>query len=284
MPGDYQQLIDKRRARRSFDAAAEHYDGVAVLQREIGNRMAERLDYIRLQPRAILDLGSGTGMHVDALLSRYRKARVYAMDFALSMLEKTRRKGSFFRRPGLVCADIDALPFADNSIDLVWSNAAIQWSSDPAALFTECRRILRPGGLLMFTTFGPDTLIELKRAWQAADSRVHVHSFADMHDLGDMMLSARLADPVLDVERMTLTYRHVNELMADLKALGAHNAQQGQSRGMTGKERYLRMRDSYETLRANGVLPASYEVVYGHAWAPEANRRIAEVAVELPRR
>ena len=135
----------------------------------------------------------------------------------------------------------------------------------------------------MFTTFGPDTLIELRRAWQAADNQVHVHSFMDMHDLGDLMLSARLADPVLDVERMTLTYQHVNDLMADLKALGAHNAQQQQSRGMTGKERYRRMCDSYEALRTDGILPASYEVVYGHAWAPLDDRQRTQVTVEFPR-
>ena len=127
----------------------------------------------------------------------------------------------------------------------------------------------------MFTTFGPDTLIELRRAWHAADDRPHVHGFLDMHDLGDMLMRAGFADPVLDVERLTLTYDEVMDVLRDLKRLGAHNAAVQRARGLTGKRQFARFRAAYETMRVGGRIPATYETVYGHAWAPEgrAGRR-----------
>jgi len=155
----------------------------------------------------------------------------------------------------------------------VFSNLMLQWCQDPDAVFGECRRVLKPGGLLTFTTFGPDTLVELRRAWAAADSRTHVNRFIDMHDLGDALVRSGLAEPVMDVERFTLTYAEVRDLMRDLKDIGAHNANAGRPRGLTGKGTLARMTAAYEAFRKDGRLPATYEVVYGQAWCPVAPPR-----------
>ncbi|HHH38430.1 MAG TPA: malonyl-[acyl-carrier protein] O-methyltransferase BioC [Sedimenticola sp.] len=260
--------IDKRQSRLAFSRAAEHYDEVAVLQREVGQRMLERLDLIRLVPATVLDLGAGTGVAAAALGRRYRKARVIALDFALPMLRAARRRGGWRYRPRCLCADMEQLPLADGSIDLIFSNAALQWSNDLEGTFGELRRVLKPGGLLLFSTFGPDTLNELRAAWSEADGHTHVSRFPDMHDLGDALLRCGFADPVTDVDRFTLTYRTVQGLMRDLKCLGAHNVTLDRPRGLTGKGRLRAMRQAYERFRTSGLLPASYEVVYGHAWAP----------------
>jgi malonyl-CoA O-methyltransferase len=273
--------IDKQRARRSFERAADNYDQVAVLQREIGRRMLERLELVRLQPRTLLDLGCGTGFTTEDLLRRYPKAAVIALDFALNMLQHARRRGRWLRRPRCLCADAERLPLADGSLDLVYSNATLQWCNDLAGTFRELLRVLRPGGLLMFTTFGPDTLKELREAWSRADHYSHVSGFEDMHDLGDELVRARFADPVMDVERITVTYAEVQDLMRDLKVLGAHNATLQRPRGMTGRSRLAAMIKSYEAYRVAGRLPASYEVIYGHAWVPEQKPLADGVAVPL---
>lgn len=267
---DFAPVIDKRRARKSFARAAESYDEVAVLQREIGERVLRRLDMVKMQPRYILDLGSGTGTHTGQLMKKYPKSRVHALDFALPMLRKTATQGRWLKRPLCLCGDMEQLPIRNASVELIYSNLAFQWANDLSALFAECLRILKPGGLLMFSTLGPDTLKELRSAWSAVDELPHVSPFMDMHDIGDSLLQSRFAEPVMDVDQLRLTYETVDQLMFDLKHLGAHNAVRGQSRGLTGKARMQAMRNTYEGFRQQGLLPASYEVVYGHAWAPQA--------------
>lgn len=262
-------LIDKDQARRSFSKAAERYDEVAVLQREIGQRMLDRLDVVKMQPEVVLDLGCGTGVATAALAKRYKKAKIVALDFALPMLKKTHKRGTFLRKPKCVCGDLESLPLKDDSVDLIYSNAAIQWANDLDATFKEFRRVLKPGGLLMFTTFGPDTLKELRAAWSQADQHPHVSTFLDMHDVGDALLRSRFSDPVMDVDRMVLTYQDAMGLMKDLKILGAHNVTHDRQKGLTGKGRIKAMQEAYETFRTDGILPASYEIVYGHAWIPE---------------
>ncbi|MEK7322506.1 MAG: malonyl-ACP O-methyltransferase BioC [Pseudomonadota bacterium] len=285
--------LDKRRVRNSFDRAAASYDGVAVLQREIGARLLERLDYIRLQPASVIDVGAGTGHLSKTLAQRYKEARVIALDLAPNMLRTARRHAGLLARwrgrQGFVCGDAERLPFANHSADLLFSNVTLQWCNNLDAVFNEFRRVLKPGGLLLFSTFGPDTLKELRTAWAHADSAQHVSAFIDMHDVGDALQRAAFADPVMDAERLTLTYSDVRQLMRELKSLGARNAAAGRTRGLTGKGRLRAMADAYEHERRDGVLPATFEVVYGLAWAPSSAVNLREdgvvrVAVDSLRR
>jgi malonyl-CoA O-methyltransferase len=265
--------IDGGRVRRSFGRAAAGYDAAAVLQARVRDELLDRLDVVRLEPAMVLDLGAGTGQASLALKRRYRRSEVVALDLSPGMLRQATRRQTLLRRFRRVCADAAALPLHAASADLVLSSLMLQWCNDPDAVFRECRRVLRPGGLLSFATFGPDTLVELRRAWRAADGHTHVNRFIDMHDLGDALVRAGLAEPVLDVERITLTYDSVRDLMGDLKAIGAHNANAGRPRGLTGKGALARMTAAYEEFRRDGRLPATYEVVYGQAWCPAGSPR-----------
>lgn len=264
--------IDKVRLRAAFDRAAARYDEAAVLQHEVGERMLERLEMVRLDPRRILDVGAGTGQATLAFLKRYRKAQVVALDLAPGMLRHLRGRSGWWRRPALVCADAERLPVVDESVDLLYSNLTLQWCNDLPTTLAGFRRAMRRGGLLMFSTFGPDTLKELRASWEAVDGYSHVNRFVDMHDIGDALVHAGFADPVMDMEMLTLTYGHARDLMRDLKRIGAANVTQGRSRGLTSTNRLRAVEQAYERFRRpdDGRLPATYEVVYGHAWVPDA--------------
>ncbi|RXZ44429.1 malonyl-ACP O-methyltransferase BioC [Crenobacter cavernae] len=266
---------DKAQVRAAFERAATLYDSAAVLQREVSDRMAERLDYIKVAPPVILDAGSGTGYGAAALKKRYPHARIVELDLAHSMLRASREKHKdgagllswlFQKSPWQVCADVERLPLADASVDMIWSNLAIQWVNVPDSVFAEFRRVLKPDGLLMFSTLGPDTLFELRQAFAGIDGATHVNQFIDMHDLGDALLSAGFATPVMDMEKIVLTYDDARGVMQDLKAIGAHNVTAGRRKGLFGKHAWQTVVDHYEARRRDGKLPATYEVVYGHAW------------------
>lgn len=259
--------LDKKRVRASFARAARSYDEAAVLQREIGDRLLSRLDVIRHRPRAVLEVGSGTGYCSSRLEKRYR-ARVIALDIVPAMLAQARAHRPWLSRQRFVCGDAEALPIRGESMDMVFSNLTLQWCRLDRAL-PELARVLRPGAPILFTTFGPDTLYELRQAWQEADAGgEHVHRFIDMHDIGDALLRAGFAEPVMDVERVVLTYTEVQHVLRDLKGIGAHNALAQRRTALTGKQRFARFEAAYEDFRRQGRLPATYEVVYGHAWAP----------------
>jgi malonyl-CoA O-methyltransferase len=265
--------LDRRAVRASFERAATSYDAAAVLQHEVGNRLLERLDLMRLEPQLAVDLGCGTGRQTAGLRQRYPEAAVIAVDLAEGMLTEARRRDMPGPAPGWLCADVTALPLAERSADLLISNLTLQWCLDPEALFTGLLRVLRPGGLLLFSTFGPDTLGELRASWAEVDDRNHVNAFFDLHDIGDALVRAHFADPVMDCERITLTYPDVVGLMRDLKAIGAHNVTEGRPRGLTGRRALATLADAYATFRRpDGTLPATYEVVYGHAWRAPADQ------------
>ena len=278
--------VDARSVRRAFERAAPSYDAAAVLQREIGQRMAERLALVRLEPAKILDAGCGTGDGMGELRTRFPSALTVGLDVAFAMLVAARRRASspVAERPilarlfgaapeggasALVCADACRLPLAAGSVDLVWSNLVLHWVADPLPALAEFLRALRVGGLLMFTTLGPDTLSELRAAFSQADRATHVSRFLDMHDIGDMLVHAGFAEPVMDMEKLTLTYTEPMALMRDLRAIGARNATAGRPRGLMGRHCWQRMIEALETFRRDGRLPATFEVVYGHAWKPE---------------
>lgn len=267
--------IDKARVRASFDRAARSYDAAAVLQKEVRARMLARLDLINIAPHDILDAGAGTGHATRALAARYPHSRVIALDIAMGMLRQARAGQPWWQRllgnsrPS-ICGDLENLPLAPASMDMAWSNLALQWCNDLDRTFTGMARVLRPNGLLMFSTFGPDTLKELRAAGQADPQHVHVSRFIDMHDIGDALVRSGFTAPVLDVEHFVLTYDDVLGVMRDLKAIGAHNAAQGRRRGLEGKRFLSNLVERYEQFRSDGKLPATFEVIYAHAWKAEA--------------
>lgn len=270
--------VEKRRVRLAFEESATSYDTVAVLQREVGDRMLERLDLIRARPATILDLGSGTGQVTRAVMRRYRGSRVIALDVALAMVRKAAGRGRWLRRPLAVCADAEFLPLADASVNMICSNLVLHWCNDLERVLRELRRVLAPGGLMLMTTLGPDTLKELRTSWADADRHVHVNGFIDMHDIGDALTGAGFVDPVMDMEMLCLTYRDLSQLMRELKLLGAHNSTYGRPRGLTGRGRLQRAQQAYERFRtAEGVLPASFEVIYGHAWVSQERQSTRSV-------
>jgi malonyl-CoA O-methyltransferase len=268
--------------RRAFNNAASTYDEHAFLQREIADRLFERLDYIKINPARILELGSGTGYVTEKLLRCNPASQLVAIDLAPAMVAATRKKfapatlvDKLFRRAPThhaICADAEAIPLTNESIDFAISSLTLQWC-DPQLVANEMSRVLRPEGLFMFTTFGPDTLKELRHAFRAVDDKPHVNTFVDMHDIGDMLVGAGFADPVMDCETITITYSELTTLMRELKGIGAHNVLPDRQQGLMGKTRWQQLAHSYEQFRVNDKLPATYEVVYGHAWKPAFSKQ-----------
>ncbi len=270
--------------RRHADRAAPTYLAAARLEREVGARMLERLDYVKLAPARILDAGSGPSPQAHELAKRYRAAQLVALDASEPMLRKI-KSGSFVgrfvgrisgrTRSAAVCADFGRMPFAAGSFSLVWSNMALHWGADPRLAIGEFHRVLEVEGLLMFSTLGPDTLKELRAAVAGSAGPRRVHAFIDMHDLGDMLVAAGFAAPVMDTETITLTYADAGAMTADLRASGQTCALAARPRGLLGRGQWQAMRAALDGQMRAGRLPATIEVVYGHAWKA-ASRRTPE--------
>ena len=272
--------IDTRAARRFFGRSTQ---GADVLSREVERRMAERLELVRLDPARMLDAGSGDGEGSALLARRYPHAQCVALDAAHTVLVRSRAKAQAARsllqrardlvgrtgRVHAVCGDFSRLPFAPRRFQLAWSNLALAWAGDPLPAFRELCRVLEVGGLLMFSTYGPDTLKELREVFAPVDTAPHVHRFIDMHDLGDMLVAAGFAEPVMDMEVITLTYPDFDALLRDLRSSGQANVALDRRRGLMGRQAWQGVRERYESLRQAGRLPATVEVIYGHAWRPE---------------
>lgn len=260
--------------RRLFGRAASQYDAHAVLQQEIGSRMLDRLQYIRHDPACVLDAGCGTGAALPGLRQRWPQARLLALDLAEPMLQLACPPRPFWQkwldRPAVspVCADMSRLPLATGSVNMIWSASSLQWCSDLPATFAEFRRVLAPGGLLMFATFGPDTLKELRQSFAQLDGYAHVNTFPDMHDIGDWLMAAGFSAPVVDMEYITLTYATLRDMLREIKQIGANAVTGSRKDGLTGRQYWRQLENLYETHRQQGRLPATWEVVYGHAWRP----------------
>lgn len=269
-------VFDHRQLRRSFGRAASRYSEVAALQREVEARLLEQLAYLDdRQPQRVLDLGSGPGRAAGAMKKRWPKAEVIAVDAALPMLREVPKHTRFWRPVRRVNADVSKLPFADQSSDLIFSSLCLQWLDDLPAVLSEFRRVLRPDGLLLFSTFGPETLSELRDAYLLAGVTPPLSPFAAIQQVGDAMLAAGFKDPVLDRDRYTLTYPNLRALMQELRAIGAGDARSDRPRGLGGRARLQRVTANYETQRRDGVLPSTWEVITAQAWgpAPGAPRR-----------
>ncbi|MGB0132745.1 malonyl-ACP O-methyltransferase BioC [Dokdonella sp.] len=265
-------IFDTGQVRRAFGRAASSYDSHAVLQDEVQQRLQERLDDLHVAPKTILDVGSGTARGTARLRKRYPHAQTIALDLALPMLRAARKHRSWLRPFSRVCADAEALPLSEASVDLLHSSLCLQWCGQLGTVLDEFRRVLRPQGTLLFRTFGPQTLHELRDAFAEVDSTPHVSRFLDIHQVGDALLAAGFRDPVLERDSFAVTYSDVLGLMRELRAIGATNADTDRSRGLTGKQHLNRVVAAYEKFRHDGRLPASYEVVYAQARAPESSQ------------
>jgi len=270
--------------RKHFDQAATGYDAHAVVQREIADRLLDHLEGLKLHPETIVDVGCGTGYCTRALQKIYSRARVTGIDLAPTMIAEAKRHRRWFvRNPKYVTGDAHQLELEDNSVDLLVSSLALQWC-DPDEVLREFARVLKPGGLLLLSSFGPDTLMELRQAWQVVDAREHVHTFVDMHDLGDAMVRNGFASPVLDVDRLVMTYDSVSKIMRDLKGIGAQNLAPARPRGLTGKTMFKAFCSAFESQAADGSLHLTYEAVFAHAWAGQRGRVDGEAIVPFPQR
>ena len=258
--------LDRAALRAGFERAGAGYDEAAVPQAHVRAELLSRLELVNLDPKVIVDLGCGTGQGAKALKRRFRGASVIALDVAASMLKQAARHSSWLRPLLPVRADALRLPLTDGVVDLVFSSLLLHWVNDLDAVLAEVRRVLAPGGFFSFATLGPDTLRELRQAWSAADPGLRVNGFRDMHDVGEALSRAGFSEPVLDVERLTVTYDDVAALRHDLRATGAGNACAARPRGLTTPRSWQRMVAAYESLRSGGTLPATCEVVYGAAW------------------
>lgn len=278
--------FDTRQVRRAFSRSAASYESAAALQREVESRLLESLDYYehrnadRPAPHIVLDVGCGPARAAATMQQRWPRAQVVAIDLAMPMLRVGGQQGGWRplrRSVDRLCADAAALPIAEGSVDLLFSNLCLQWIDDLPALFAGFRRVLKPGGLLLCSTFGRETLVELRDAFAQADATPHVSPFVSMAQFGDAMMMAGFRDPVLDRDVFVPGYRDLPALMRELRALGATNALRRRRHTLTGKARFANAAAAYENERRDdGQLPATWEVVYAHAWAPEHGAPIRE--------
>jgi malonyl-CoA O-methyltransferase len=269
--------LDRARLRDSFDRASASYEVAADLQARIALQLLERLELFRFVPEVVLDLGCGTGRITRELKRRYPRARVIALDLALGMLREARRYQRPWRRFERICGDALRLPLRDGSVDLIFSNLMLQWCEPLGLALAEVRRVLKASGFFAFSTFGPDTLHELRSAWAQADGYNHVNHFSDMHEVGDVLVHAGLMEPVLDVDRVEVGYADVITLMRDLKAIGAHNVTAGRPRALAGRARLVRVQQAYESFRRDERLPATYEIIYGASWGAAGRAAVPAV-------
>lgn len=265
--------------KRAFGNAADHYTQHARVQAEVAGRLLERLDGLKFAPKTIVDLGCGPGVQAKALSQRFGDARVVALDWTMPMLRRAgAERGWLRKRFERVAADASALPLAESSIDLLYSNLMLPWCDDLPALLNGFRRILKPGGLVLCSTFGPDTLTELRQAWRSVDEQPHVSPFADVQTIGDAMMRAGFGEPVLDTDWITTTYTKPRALLDELKAVGATYVGSDRRRGLTGPRKIRALLDAYETTRMDsGLYPATWEVVYASAWGPDEGAPIRNI-------
>ncbi len=262
---------------KSFSKAAKHYESSAFLQKEVASRLLERLELMNVKPERVLDAGCGTGFCTRALKKKYKKAKIIGVDIAPGMIDLANKENGLFSKLGFSkvesnkieyhCADINKLPFDNNHFDLVFSNLAVQWIMEPKLAFLELNRVLKPGGILIFSSMGEETLNELKQSWSSVDKRIHVNHFFDMKQVGDQVFSSNFENTVMDRDIITMTYQTMVGLMKDLKAIGANNLNSERPKGLMGKTKFNQLKAAYEKFRwEDGQLPATYDVIYGHAW------------------
>lgn len=275
---DHRSDLRTADVRRRFDRAAERFDEADFVHRVTRDGLLTRMQPMTVQAASVIDLGSATGAAIPLLQKRFRHARIIAVDFSAAMLARVRSKKTLLAKRHAVQADARALPFADASIDVVFSNLMLPWIDEHDAVFTEVARVLQKDGLFVFSTLGPDSLAEIREAWRAVDDGLHVNRFPDMHDVGDALVRAGLRDPVLDVDRLAVSYESAAALLRDLTAAAARNSLRGRRRGLTGRGRFRRFTDA--VIAGGGARAMTLELVYGHCWGSGASARGGEVTID----
>ncbi|MCH9694896.1 MAG: methyltransferase domain-containing protein [Gammaproteobacteria bacterium] len=259
-------MLNEQHIRRRFEKASAAFDRADFVHAETRQGLLQRVEPLLVDATTVIDLGAATGSAHAALNRRFKGARIISVDIAHGMLQQARRKKTWLSKTSYAQASATALPFANESVDVIFANMLLPWMDDPTAVLTEVARVLRKGGMFAFATLGPDSLQEIRRAWSSVDEGFHVNRFPDMHDLGDGLVNAGLKDPVLDVDRLTVNYTDTNKMFADLTAAGARNSQQQRQTTLTGKRRFAMMRSALEKTARNGKIGLDLEVVYGHCW------------------
>jgi malonyl-CoA O-methyltransferase len=276
-------MLVKRDIRRQFDRAAPHFDSADFVHAVTREGLRQRLEPLLVEARTILDLGSATGATGRMLRTRFRRAHIISLDFSREMLEEARRQKSLLSKASFVLADAERLPFADGVFDLVVANQLLPWLPEPGRVFGEVARVLRKGGVFAFATLGPDSFQELAKAWSGIDAAAHVNRFADMHDIGDGLVRAGLADPVLDVDRLAVSYEDVDRFLSDLTRAGARNALAARSRGLVGRRRFEAMKAALAAPGEQGQIALELELVYGHCWGSGAGNAAGHVRIDANR-
>lgn len=282
-PNEENPLLNSKDVRQRFDRAAAGFDSADFVHATMRDGLLARLAPMTVDASHILDLGAATGSATPLLAKRFRGAHVIAVDTSSNMLRLVRKRKSWFARVSAVQADANSLPFPDHSVDVVFSNLLLPWIGDPARVFAEICRVLRADGLFLFSTLGPDSLRELREAWDGFDPDAHVRRFPDMHDIGDAAVRAGLCDPVLDVDRLLVTYRTTEALFADLSAVGARNSLRRRNRSLGGARHIRQMTKALDRSRKDGLLSLDLELVYGHCWGPGARSPAGEYRIDATR-
>ena len=270
--------LDDSAARRRFDRAAMHFDQADFVHRHTFDGLMQRLVPMNVEPRFVIDLGCAAGAGERTLAKRFRHASIIGLDRSLAMLRAGGR-GGFFSRRRRICAEAARLPLANGSVDVVVANLLLPWLPDPAPAMTEINRVLRKDGLFQFASLGPASLSLLREAWSDVDGEPHVIPFADMHNLGDALISCGLRDPVLDVDSLVVSYRDHASLFSDLTSSGARNALAGRRCSLTGKHRFGEFKDALDRRRKDGLLEIELELVFGHAWGGGAQPSGGEFSI-----
>ena len=280
-------MLRLRDIRRRFDRAAASFDDADFVHAVTRDGLCSRLELLLLKAEAILDLGSATGAMGRLLRKRFKRAHIVSLDLSHAMLAQARSNKAWFSRSSFVQGDAHQLPFTDTSFDMVVANQVLPWAPDPQPVFDEVSRVLRKGGVFAFATLGPDSLREIERAWAGIDAGAHVLRFPDMHDIGDGLVRSGLRDPVLDVDRLAVTYENAARLFADLTRVGARNVLEDRSRGMVGRRTFRAMTDALAASGTDGKIVLDLELVYGHCWGsgPKSDPSLYEIdADRIPRR
>jgi malonyl-CoA O-methyltransferase len=281
-------MLNSKHIRRRFERSASGFDKADFVHAATRDGLLARIEPLLIQAKTVVDLGTATGTANRLLNKRFPKARVIAIDIAHNMLQKARKRKSWLAKTSFAQADATALPFANESIDVIFCNQLLPWFENPDPVFSEVARVLTKGGVFAFATLGPDSLQEISRAWRQVDDQAHVSRFPDMHDLGDGLVNAGLVDPVLDVDRLSITYKNTEALFRDLTASGARNALRQRHPALTGKQRFKAMTSALEETAVNGDIVLDMELVFGHCWGAgpkmdAANYRIDATRIPLRR-